>query len=326
MIGLLSCNPSKEDKKPVQIQDKPKVFNTLEVYEKVDSYYEDSQLKKIRKDTHISDKCLNTTNFYDSISIAVDSHTKPYKNLINSLYYAYSIPRDIQNHVETSLLSHPLCEDFDKTNIKDILKKIPSQEVIDKMNNFSKISNSLRNKPKEFKYFWKKTFSCLAYTESLTTADTKSSYSLAKKFNYTKPQGVKFYDDPYQSEDSRYNIGLYQFTPNSKGNIHPCIENWNLLFECKIDPKSSQKELIKILGSGQQVFNAFCGVNKIVGTFAIQQNTKSNKSIFKTEEGKPVGKRCVTPFIYSGWGYNHFGPFQNSTGENLDKLLTCILK
>ena len=123
---------------------------------------------------------------------------------------------------------------------------------------------------------------CLSYTESLTTADSSRSYRVADKYapsDYRKPEGVKFYEDPYQDEASKLNIGLFQFTPTWYGNVNPCIRNWNAWFpSCSVGAKPSKSSLIRKFGSSYQTFNAFCGVNKFVQTFAIQQNTTRTKS------------------------------------------------
>ncbi len=86
--------------------------------------------------------------------------------------------------------------------------------------------------------------------------------------------------------------------------------------------------MIKILGSSQHSFNSFCGVHKVVETFAIQAYTKNSSSTHPTNVSgsglKSPANRCVTPYFYAGWAYNHFGPLQNSTGSNLNELHSCI--
>jgi len=98
---------------------------------------------------------------------------------------------------------------------------------------------------------WSKLMMCMSYTESLTTADTLTSDRVAQKYapaGYRRPANVLFYEDPYQSAASRLNIGLFQFTPNSSGNIQACIREWNNLYpRCSISPKANQPEMIKIL-------------------------------------------------------------------------------
>lgn len=82
--------------------------------------------------------------------------------------------------------------------------------------------------------------------------------------------------------------------------------------------------MIKVLGSSYQSFNAFCGIHKVVQTFAIQVNTSSSSSTHPSNGGKTAANRCVTPHFYAGKAYNHFGPLQNSTGENMNSLYSCI--
>src|SRR5690606_23724109 len=96
-------------------------------------------------------------------------------------------------------------------------RRVPSQAVIQKLNAFSEKHNQLRadvlakKEGAEVKMMrlWSKLFMCLAYTESLTTADSEASERVAKKVapsGYQKPPGVKFYEDPAQSGDSVLNI------------------------------------------------------------------------------------------------------------------------
>lgn len=75
--------------------------------------------------------------------------------------------------------------------------------------------------------------------------------------------------------------------------------------------------------------NAFCGVNKILQSFAIQVNTTKSVSTHPSNQSggkfKAPADRCVSPFFYSGYSYNHFGPLMNSTGSNLAGLMACAL-
>jgi len=70
------------------------------------------------------------------------------------------------------------------------------------------------------------------------------------------------------------------------------------------------KTMTALLASSNQDFNIFCGVNKIVQTFAVQIDG--------------VKRSCVTLHIKSGYAYNHFGPLMNSTGANMASLYNCI--
>lgn len=256
---------------------------------------------------------------------------------------SYGTSSDDNNYFPTSLIRHPLCLSTSST-LSATMNKVPGQATIEKINRFATTVNSLRQEvlngdqgaKKELLNTWTRMFSCLAYAESLSTADTSTSNNVASKVapaNYRKPAGVKFYEDPAQDAASRLNIGMFQFTPNSGGNIQPCIRAWNALHgnkaSCQINQKASQSELIKVLGSSLQSFNAFCGIHKLVQTFAVQVNTSkasaTHPSNMVNGKLKPFEQRCVTPHFQAGRAYNHFGPFQNSTGSNLDKLFTCTL-
>jgi len=109
-------------------------------------------------------------------------------------------------------------------------------------------------------------------------------------------------------------------------------ESWNAMNggkqSCQLPTNGSQAEMIKILGSSHQSFNSFCGIHKVVETFAIQAYTvkasATHPSNMTSSGLKGAANRCVTPYFYAGWAYNHFGPLQNSTGANLKELHACI--
>lgn len=254
----------------------------------------------------------------------------------------YGTSSDDNNYFPTSLIRHPLCT-VSSSTLSQTINKVPNQATIEKLNRFASTVNTLRQEvldgdqsaKKELLNTWTRLFSCLSYAESLSTADTTTSKNVATKVaptGYRKPAGVKFYEDPAQDAASRLNIGMFQFTPNSAGNIQPCIRAWNSVHQnkasCQINQKASQADLIKILGSSYQSFNAFCGVHKLIQTFAIQVNTTKTSATHPSNvvngKLKAQEQRCVTPHFQAGKAYNHFGPFQNSTGSNLDKLFTCI--
>ena len=299
----------------------------------------------INKDESV-DKCFNDSYSHTLFSNQVSYYTQlmikdipPMVGFVGSLYGTSS---NDKNYFPTSLIRHPLCI-VNATSLSKTINKIPNSSTIDKINRFATELNNLREdvlngdqlaKGKILSN-WSRLFSCLAYAESLSTADTSTSKAVALRVapsNYRKPAGVKFYDDPAQTEASRLNIGMFQFTPNAGGNIQPCLKAWNYLHEkkpqCQVNIKASQSELIKILGSSLQSFNAFCGVHKLIQTFAIQVNTTKTSATFPTNllngKLKPNEQRCVTPHFQAGKAYNHFGPFQNSTGQNLEKLFSCI--
>jgi hypothetical protein len=246
------------------------------------------------------------------------------------------------DNLSVSLLSNPICENTAES-LGAMIKKVPDQRVIDKLNRFSKEMNSLRESAlsgntlmrDQANQLWSKFFSCLAYTESLSSADSKSSTDVAKKYkptDYQHPSGVQFYEDPLQDEDSRLNIGLFQFTPTARGNINPCLKAWNEMHagnsQCQLPLNGTQADMIKIVGSSQQSFNAFCGVHKIIQTFTVQAHTTDADRTHPSNRSgnglKPAAQRCVSPFIQSGKGYNHFGPLMNSVGNNMNVVFSCM--
>ena len=320
-----------------------------EIGPQVDSFRNDDELAgKIRERINIDsvDKCFDDDEahsyFSDQISYYASEMLSDVPAKVGFIGSSYGTSSDDNNYFPTSLIRHPLCESTTKT-LSSTMKKVPNQSTIDKLNRFSGVINTLRmevlngdpSAKKELLGNWTKFFSCLAYSESLGSSDSTASNNVAAKnapSGYRKPAGVEFYEDKAQPSVSRLNIGMFQFTPNSGGNIQPCIRAWNQMNEskssCQINQKASQSELIKTLGSSLQSFNAFCGVHKLIQTFAIQVNTTKTSATHPAnlENGKlkPSELRCVTPYFYSGWAYNHFGPFQNSTGKNMEEMFNCI--
>lgn len=316
----------------------------------VDDYKNSSQLQKNRtiiNDDSV-DQCTSAKTgqsmdkFSDQISFHVAAMLEPSPVMVGTIGVLYGAPADDESYKPSSLMSHPLCE-VSASSLKKTLKKIPSQKTIEKLNNFTSEMNILRAQAlagnatakAELQKKWTRVFSCLGYSESLKSSDSSTSRSVASRFapaDYEKPPGVEFYEDSLQPAVSRLNIGMYQFTPNSSGNIQSCLKAWNAMNagspSCQVSTNGSQASMIKILGSSQQSFNAFCGVHKVVETFAIQAYTKSSSATHpsnKTEDGlKSPANRCVTPYFYAGWAYNHFGPLQNSTGSNMNELYSCI--
>ncbi len=292
------------------------------------------------------DQCFNDQGehhyFADQISYYVQEMIDDVPAKIGFIGSSYGTSTDDNAYFPTSLIRHPLCQ-VSSATLSKTMNKVPGQSTIDKLNRFAATVNSFRqdvlagnqSAKKELLGTWTRMFSCLAYAESLSTADSTTSKNVATKVaptGYRKPAGVKFYEDPAQDAASRLNIGMFQFTPNSGGNIQPCIRAWNSIHQeknnCQIGQKASQSELIKILGSSYQSFNAFCGIHKLVQTFAVQVNTSKTSATHPSNvvngKFKNYEERCVSPHFQAGKAYNHFGPFQNSTGTNLDKLFTCI--
>lgn len=316
---------------------------------KVDAFRSDDELSgKSREiiNADVVDKCFDdndTHNYFaEQISYYAAEMLNDVPAKVGFIGSSYGTSTDDNNYFPTSLIRHPLCESTAKS-LGATIKKVPSQSTIDKMNRFETSVNQLRqdvlngdmNAKKELLGTWTQFFSCLAYSESLGSADSTASKNVAATFSpagYRKPAGVEFYDDKAQPAASRLNIGMFQFTPNSSGNVQPCIRAWNEVHankaSCQVNQKATQNDLIKVLGSSLQSFNAFCGIHKLVQTFAIQVNTSKSSATHPSNmlngKLKPYEQRCVTPHFYSGWAYNHFGPFQNSTGSNLNELFTCI--
>lgn len=242
-----------------------------------------------------------------------------------------------------SLMSHDLCEVTPQSlemTLGDI-KKVPSATTIQQMNRFALALNHDRKNAqsgnmvsrKRYLKNWNSMMMCLAYIESLPTADTDESFQVAKKHapDFKKPGGVEFYEDDLQPETSSLNIGLYQFTPRTTGNVYPCLLSWNQIYKnkCEISPKLNEQQMIRVLGSGYQTFNAFCGVNKIVQVFSIQINTNKPENthpsnLLSNGQLKVEAERCVSPFFSSRLSYNHYGPLQNSYGNRLETLMSCV--
>lgn len=323
---------------------------SAEVGPKVDLLKRDDELSgKSREiiNTDQVDKCFSDENthdyFADQISYYSSVMISDVPAKVGFIGSSYGTSSDDNNYFPTSLIHHPLCMTTNSTLKSTMKRNYPKQSTIDKLNRFAEQVNNLRadvlkgdeSAKKDLLTTWTKFFSCLSYSESLSTADSTTSKNVAAKVaptNYRKPAGVKFYEDMAQPSASRLNIGMFQFTPNAGGNIQPCIRAWNEVHNqkptCQINRKATQADLIKALGSSLQSFNAFCGVHKLVQTFAIQVNTvkasATHPSNIVNGKLKPQELRCVTPHFYSGWAYNHFGPIQNSTGSNMEEMFSCI--
>lgn len=296
------------------------------------------------------DQCSNTSEKIDTFGTQISFYTqKMFEDIpskVSVIGDSYGVSTNDKNLFPTNLIRHPLCiVDANSLGTTIGQARVPSQAVIDKLNRFTKKANDLRseaingsiNAKVELLDHWNRMFSCLAYVESLPSADSSTSNSVAKKYspsNYRKPAGVEFYEDPAQNPESRLNIGIFQFTPSWQNNIQPCLRAWNEIHkdspECQTPLKGTQADLIKIVGSSMQSFNAFCGVHKLVETFSIQVNTNrasaTHPSNLISGKLKSPEQRCVSPHFLAGRAYNHFGPLQNSTRKNLDELFSCIEK
>ncbi len=269
---------------------------------------------------------------------------------------------------DVSLISQPLCTTTE-TSVRATLGRFPrtnrisrsgslrmNAEEIALSNRFTNLYNGYRQRAlagdadakSDLQDLWTRFFGCLAYSESLGDADANNARSsvISKVragmrgmgINDFHPlPGVKHYYDSWQSKPaSRINIGLYQFSPVSTGNVRSCVMRWNELYgrksvsidgrsySCKL-PENDNRSLARILGSQAQSFNSFCGVQKVLQTFWVQSNTTKSTGTYPGNLRKEPEDRCVSFHMLAGKAYNHFGPFQNTTGKNLKKLFSCAL-
>lgn len=293
------------------------------------------------KGAHASDTCdvnLEGRNtFGDRIAYAAHLAMERKRSQLSYIASAYKLPATL---AANSLWSHELCR-VTRATLEVTLRgrSIPSDATIQKAAAFSDEVNSLRMLAKggdtaaliRLQQRWTRLLMCLGYVESLTTADTARSHDVAAMLGVErKPAGVKFYVDSSQSDPvSKNNIGLYQFSPASSGNVRACLNAWNARYPaCAITTNLEQSGMVALLGSAAQTFNAFCGATKIRDMFSVQVNTQQEKSTHPDNKNgatlKSADSRCVTPFFHSSLSYNHFGPLQNSVNGNLDSLLSCV--
>jgi len=159
--------------------------------------------------------------------------------------------------------------------------------------------------------------------------------------NLEAPADVKvyFYMRKGQSKPDDLTLGLYQFENNPAGNIQGCIDKWNRTYGTKKDSSGNSCYIAKnraavtrALMSPQQSFNIFCGIHKLQQSFAIQ----AHMSVGPKNKSAKANEKCVTPFIYAGLGYMHYGslhltapsiPLTNGTAKApaaTDKFLSCM--
>lgn len=328
------------------------VFNEVAypVGQVVDTNYKNyRELLPVRRaqESHTSDRCdihlEGKDRFADRIAYAVDLKMHASKAQLSYVASYFGLSSDSNSYVANSLLSHPLCNVTSQTlNTTLNGKNIPSAAVIKKANDFANRINAYRREafsgnPQGYvnaAKLWSKYMMCLSYMESLTTADSAKAQKVAEKYapsGYRRPAGVNFYEDPNQPPASRLNIGMFQFTPDAGGNIQACLREWNQLYpQCTIATNASQTDLIRVLGSSLQTFNAFCAVAKVTGMFSVQINTSKayNTHPYNVNSNgslKAASERCVSPHMAVGRSYNHFAPFQNGSGFTLDTVLSCAL-
>lgn len=333
----------------------PEGFDTFRevsypVGEVVDTIYKNNrELLPVRdaQQSYRTDNCdpqlEKNDRFADRIAYAVELKMQPSRAQLGYVASYFGLSKDVNSYLPNSLISHPLCNVTSSTlNTTLGGKNIPSAATIKKANEFANKMNTYRREAlagdrqgyvKSSK-LWSKFMMCLSYMESLTTADSSKSQSVGQKYapsGYRRPAGVNFYEDPNQPAVSRLNIGLFQFTPDAGGNVQACIREWNVLYpKCGIAPNASQSELIKVLGSSLQTFNAFCAAAKVTGMFSVQVNAMKSYNTHpynvKADGSlKAPAERCVSPHVSVGRSYNHFAPFQNGSGFTLDNILSCTL-
>lgn len=164
--------------------------------------------------------------FGERISYYVYQHSQPRRPHVDLIASYYGISSKRETHTPVSLESHPMCNVTRSTLTKTLKSssRVPSSSVITQINEWVDRYNHYRSgalagdteSEVALLAHWSKFMGCLAYQESLSSADTSKSEAVARKYaptNYRKPAGVKFYEDPYQDEVSKLNIGLFQFTP-----------------------------------------------------------------------------------------------------------------
>ncbi len=328
----------------------------------VDKYYGDDELKKTRvysigSDPRNYDKCqqplIGDDRFADRMAFFVDDsmyETRPEIGDLSdpdSVGGLYSVRA---NPIKVSLMSHAMCA-VTSTSLGKTLaayktrrdggtaSNVPSTSTINQINDFVKKYNSYRSgvlagnesAALELRKIWTRVFGCLSYIESLTSADTSTSTRIATReapSGYRKPAGVLFYDDPSQDAASRLNIGLFQFTPTYSGNINACVKRWKTRYPSCGVSATTKAEMIRLIGSPLQNFNSFCGVDKVLQSFFVQVNTTNTYRTHTSNNNgglKDPRDRCVSLHFNANQSYNHFGPFQNSTGGNLSSLMKCVM-
>lgn len=313
------------------------------------TYKNDRELLPVRdaQQSYRTDNCdiklEKNDRFADRIAYSVELKMQPSRAQLGYVASYFGLNKDVNTYLPNSLISHPLCNvTSDTLNTTLGGKNIPSSATIKKANEFANKMNAYRREALagdrqgyvKASRLWSKLMMCLSYMESLTTADSAKSQSVGQKYapaGYRRPAGVNFYEDPHQPAESRLNIGLFQFTPDAGGNIQACIREWNILYpKCGISLNASQAEMIKILGSSLQTFNAFCAAAKVTGMFGVQVNAvkPNNTHPYNLKADgrlKAPAERCVSPHMSVGRSYNHFAPFQNGSGFTLDNILSCTL-
>lgn len=269
--------------------------NALKIAKQVDKYYGKNQLTKERK---------NNSFFYKSISQAVKESLVPRAIPLGSLHSTFGLAT--KNPVS---LKEPLCK-YDNTMAQRLIRTTISNASLSLINQFRDEVNSFTTDD-QYHEAYSRLMMCLSYSESLGDPDTSRSYTIASREGVTKADGVKYYFDSLQTNpDSQINIGLFQFSPIASGNIFPCLSEFGA-------ESRTRKGLVETLGKYDQLWNARCGVHKILTLFYVQKNT--------THSSRKAGPNCSALHTFAGTGYNHFGPLQRQDGKiaGLNKLYNC---
>ncbi|MGZ3775587.1 MAG: hypothetical protein ACXVCY_10120 [Pseudobdellovibrionaceae bacterium] len=316
----------------------------------VEAYYKTNQLPKQRSTagSHEVDFCDtnldNKRTFGERIGYMVDVNFRPLKSPLGYVSSYFQIPKNNDQYYPTSLLSHKMCPVTADTLSKTLDgRRLPNSADIKKVQTWiarynyyrDQALNGNRDGYVKLQKLWNKTMMCLANVESLTSADSSSSQSTASKFapsDYRRPAGVAFYDDPFQTDPaSKLNIGIFQFGTVSGGDPQGCIQQWNQLYPtCQISKSTGWQEMVRIVGSSYQTFNAFCGVNYMLQNFSVQVNTtnpyRTHPANLVNGKLKDPADRCVSLHFSSKVSYNHFGPLQNVMGDTIGLLMNCSLQ
>jgi hypothetical protein len=289
--------PVEEDLVVTEPETDTPAFNYMEIAASVDKHLNNSQLTKKRGDTTFA------TEIYKAVEYGMEERVVP----LDTLASTFNL---VTKHKVS--LNDELCE-VTHSQLNTLLTPINGKAVtVTKANydtamRFAKEVNALDKVGKQKAYT--RLMYCLAYSESLSTADTSGSIALARKIGGEKHSGVKFYGDDLQTNPNSWlNIGLFQFSPVASGNIHPCLNEFGIT-------KRKYTDLVSLLGAQDQSFNAMCGVHKIRSLFYVSKNTSSSR--------RKAGESCVS--LHNRNAYNHFGPLQRdgNPGGGFAKLYSC---